>query len=150
MRPKPLRPAPDVGDILWCRFPEIESIKPAVKPRPCLVTWVSDPSGDDSSYRIRVVYGTSRLRGAAREWEFDIDPIANPVAAKQAGLSWPTRFDFSKAVVVNYDDMYFAPAPGGPRLPAATSPRLGTLHPSCFAAARRAHEAVAARGKRRR
>jgi hypothetical protein len=138
-----------VGDILWCRFPEVENIRPAAKPRPCLVTWVSDAPADNSAYRIRVVYGTSRLRGTPRATEFDIDPVANPAAGRQAGLSWPTRFNFAKAVVVNYDEMFFAPAPAGPNQPPGNSPRLGTLPPSCFAAARQAHDEVAARGKRR-
>jgi hypothetical protein len=148
-RPRPLRPAPEVGDIVWCRFPEVESIQPGHKPRPCLITWVSEAPADNSAYRIRVVYGTSRLRGAPRETEFDIDPASNSAAVRQAGLSWPTRFSFAKAVVLNYDEMYFAPAPAGPNQPPRNSPKLGTLPPSYFAAARRAHDAVTARGKRR-
>jgi hypothetical protein len=149
-RPTPFRPAPGLGDILWCRFPEVEGIKPAVKPRPCLVIWVSDPPEDDAPYRVRVVYGTSRLRGFPRETEFDIDPASNPEAGKLAGLSWPTRFDFAKAVVINYDEMFFAAAPNGPNLPPGPTPKLGTLHPSLFRAARGAHDAMVSRGKKRR
>src|SRR5690606_10272707 len=35
-------PTPEVGDIVWCRFPEHEVLKPGPKPRPAIVLSVMD------------------------------------------------------------------------------------------------------------
>jgi hypothetical protein len=100
-------------------------------------------------YRIRVVYGTSQFTGPPRGSEFDIDPIEHPAAYQAAGLTKPTRFSLEKAVVVNYDEMYFALAPNG-SLPAGPTPRLGTLHASRMSALIDANEFVKKKGARRR
>jgi len=96
-----------------------------------------------------VVYGTSSFSGAPRSTEFDIDPVVHAAAYVQAGLSKPTRFNLLKAVVVNYDDMYFGLAPNGNRSP-ETTPKLGTLHASRYRALREAHSVVVEMGQRRR
>ena len=148
--PAPFSPPPELGDILWCRFPEVEGIRPGPKPRPCIVVWVSDVPPPGNPFRIRVVYGTSSFRGAPRPTEFDIDPLVHAAAYRQAGLSEPTRFNLLKTVVVNYDDMFFTLAPNGKGLPHGPTPRLGTLHPSRYRALQDANAAVLEKGARRR
>lgn len=100
-------------------------------------------------YRVRVVYGTSQFRGQPRGAEFDIHPVEHPTAYHLAGLTKPTRFSLEKMVVVNYDDMYFAPAPNG-ALPAGPTPRLGTLHASRMNALLAANAFVQKKGGRGR
>ena len=136
--------------MLWCRFQHIESIKPRSYPRPCIVTWVSDPPADSATpYRIRIVYGTSKFTGRPRRSEFDIDPIKHPAAYEAAGLTKPTRFDLEKVVVVNYNEMYFALAPNG-SLPVGPTPRLGTLHASRMSVLIDANEFAKTKGGHRR
>lgn len=148
MRPKPFLPSPEPGDVLWCRFPEIEGVKPGPKPRPCVVLWVSDPPPDaDTPYRVRVVYGTTKIKGNTLPHEADIDPVSNPAAYKAAGLSYPTRFNFKKVVVLNYDEMFFERAPCGEKVAPLPSPRMGTLHPSMMRAFFAAYSAVGDRPK---
>lgn len=147
--PAPFYPGPEPGDILWCRFPEVEGIRPGPKPRPCIASWISDAPEAGQPFRVRVIYGTSSFRGPPRPTEFDIDPVEHPAAYLHAGLSKATRFDLAKAVVVNYDDMYFSLAPNGNRVPGPT-PRLGVLHPSRYRALQEADRAVATRGLRSR
>lgn len=144
MPPRPFLPPPEPGEVLWCRFPEVEGIKPGPKPRPCIVLWVSDPPtpGEVAAYRIRVVYGTTKIRGRALPHEADIDPNSNPAAFKAAGLSYPTRFNFKKAVVLNYDDMFFERAPQGEGIAPRPSPKIGILHPSLMRAFAAANAAV--------
>ncbi|MGH8454726.1 MAG: type II toxin-antitoxin system PemK/MazF family toxin, partial [Nevskiales bacterium] len=79
-------PAPSPGDIVWCRFPQREHIRPA-KPRPALVLSVMD---DASPVRVRVTYGTSRGTHSVAATEMLIGP-ENPEAYALSGLSWPTR-----------------------------------------------------------
>ncbi len=143
MRPRPFLPPPEPGDVLWCRFPEIEGIKPGPKPRPCVAIWVSDPPPDsDTPYRVRVVYGTTKIKGKALPHEADIDQVSNPVAYKAAGLSYSTRFNFKKVVVLNYDEMYFDRAPRGENIAPLPSPRMGSLHPSMMRAFSAAYSVV--------
>lgn len=146
----PFLPPPELGDVLWCRFPEVEGIHPGPKPRPCIVTWISDDPGPGRPYRIRVTYGTSSFKALPRPTEFDIDPVAHPAAYRQAGLSEPTRFNLLKTVVINYDDLFFALAPNGKGLPPGPTPRLGVLHPSRYRALHDCNTAVIEKGSRRR
>ncbi len=148
--PVPFTQPPELGDVLWCRFPEVEGIRPGPKPRPCIVVWVSDVPAAGAPFRLRVVYGTSSFKGLPRSTEFDIDPAQHPAAYRQAGLSERTRFNLLKAVVVNYDDMFFALAPNGKGRPAGPTPRLGSLHPSRYRALQDANAAVQEKGRRRR
>jgi len=74
------------------------------------------------------------MKGKALPHEADIDPVLNPAAYKAAGLSHPTRFNFKKVVVLNYDEMFFGHAPQGEKIPPRSSPRMGILHPSLMRA----------------
>ncbi|MDT0618423.1 hypothetical protein RM531_08035 [Salinisphaera sp. P385] len=139
--PSPWLPPPDPGDIVWCRFPELESPGPGPKPRPALVITVSDPPDDtDTPYRVRVIYATSRLRGAPPPPAFDIETATLGFAA--SGLDRTTRFDFRQAVVLNYDTLYFQARPTRPGQPKATSPVMGKLHDSLLPIVKRAHDAA--------
>ena len=53
-------PAPEPGDIVWCRFPERPRDKPGPKPRPALVLAVTQRSG---GFEVEVAYGTSQAWG---------------------------------------------------------------------------------------
>ena len=116
--------APDPGDIVWCRFPEVEGIKPGPKSRPALVLSVMD---DSRAPRVRVVYGTSQKLVPIRRGELLIRR-EDAAAFKMSGLSFPTKFSFNKIVVVPYTDVWFQRAPLTSGLTAPT-PRMGTLHP---------------------
>lgn len=126
-------PAPEPGDIVWCRFPEDKTIQPGPKPRPALILSVMD---DQHPIRVRIVYGTSQNLIPVRKGDLVIRE--KPEAAyKMAGLSYPTKFRFTKVVVLPYTKNYFDLAPLGGDLVAST-PRLGMLHPSLVSEANRA------------
>lgn len=126
-------PAPEVGDIVWCRFPEHEALKPGPKPRPAIVLSVMDNA---SPVRVRVVYGTSQKIVPMRKGQMVMRKEAR-AAFVQAGLSYTTKFDFNKVIVLPYTDLWFDLAPKGPSLVAAT-PRLGSLHASLLSDVQRA------------
>lgn len=119
-------PAPEVGDIVWCRFPEHDALKPGPKPRPAIVLSVMD---DARPIRVRVVYGTSQKITPMRKGQMVVRREARAVFA-QAGLSYTTKFDFNRVIILPYTDPWFGLAPQGSGLVAAT-PRLGSLHIPC-------------------
>jgi hypothetical protein len=118
-------PSPEVGDIVWCRFPEHEAIKPGPKPRPALVLSVMDNA---DPVRVRLVYGTSQKITPVGKGQMVIGKEQKKAFAL-SGLSYPTKFDFNKVIVVPYNDLWFDLAPKGQGLVAAT-PKLGSLHVS--------------------
>lgn len=128
-------PAPAPGDIVWCRFPQFEGIRPGPKPRPALILAVQD---DVSPIRVRIAYGTSQGTDELDAWEFRIGP-EDGAAFAASGLSLPTKFSMMKVVVLDYTDHWFAFSPGRP--PRHT-PQLGVLHPSLLPRARAAYEAT--------
>jgi hypothetical protein len=134
-------PAPEPGEIVWCRFPELESIRPGPKSRPALVLSVDDAR---RPARVRVAYGTSRGLTRISPWEFEIGPDDGE-AYTLSGLSAPTKFSLRQMVVLDYTSTWFEPAPGRPR---RATPRLGVLHPSLVRRVQAAH-AAATSGKGR-
>lgn len=91
---------------------------------------------EQNPIRVRIVYGTSQNITPASKGDLVI--AEKPEAAyKMAGLSYPTKFRFTKVVVLPYTNNYFDLAPIGGKL-VANSPRLGTLHPSLVTEAVRA------------
>jgi hypothetical protein len=135
-------PAPDPGDIVWCRFPEMESIRPGPKPRPGLVVSVDDSM---SPVRVRVAYGTTQHLDRLGKGDFVITE-QDGAAYRATGLAHPTKFQFRKLVVLDYTDLWFAPAPGRPSKP---TPKLGFLAAALMKRAAAAfHEAtITDRGK---
>ena len=114
-------PPPSPGDIVWCRFPDRADIRPARKPRPALVISVMD---DVAPVRVRIAYGTSQRTNEIYPAEVLIEP-RNAAAYALSGLSTATKFCFTNVVILPYNNMWFALAPGIPPKP---TPRLGTLH----------------------
>jgi hypothetical protein len=83
-------PAPAVGDIVWCRFPELPSLRPGPKPRPALVIGVETRS---DGVNVRVAYGTSQRVDQLPAGEFSITRNFRPQAFLLAGLAEDTKFN---------------------------------------------------------
>lgn len=126
-------PAPSAGDIVWCRFPEVESIQPGPKPRPALVLSVMDAE-PEKPIRVRVMYGTTQATDRVGRGEFRIRK-EQTAAFKASGLAYTTKFSCSKVVVLAYTATYFELAPKGGGLQ-GSSPVLGTLHATLMGAVR--------------
>lgn len=137
--PTAFEPLPAPGDIVYCRFPEIEG-NPGPKPRPALV--VAIVQFDNGVRGVRVAYGTSQKVDELRSGEFSITP-ADHTAYQLSGLSFPTKFDMRQTQDLPYDENWFR-VPQAPRY--GHTPKLGSLHASLYMRAKAAHEAAA--GKR--
>lgn len=125
-------PSPEPGDIVWCRFPRFEDIRPGPKTRPALVLAVEDRQ---TPVRVRVAYGTSRRVQEVTPWEFAITPDDGE-PYRMAGLSQTTKFSMRSVVVLDYTSLWFARAPG---LPTRATPKMGVLHPILVKRAQEAH-----------
>jgi len=128
-------PPPSPGDIVWCRFPQREIPGPGVKARPALVTAVGEASGRPTAF---VAYGTSRKVDRLFAGEFLIASTERP-AFEAAGLRSPTKFDLTRIFELDYNETWFAVAPGTPY---GQIPKLGILHPSLVRRANAAHDAA--------
>lgn len=128
-------PLPVPGDIVYCRFPE-EVGKPGPKPRPGLVTGLGQFS--DGTPGVVVAYGTSQRVDELYAGEFAIVP-ADGEPFRVAGLSFPTKFDLRKRVMLPYTDAWFR-VPPKPLF--GQTPKMGTLHASLMKRAIAAFEAV--------
>lgn len=131
-------PAPRAGDIVWCRFPQDRLPKPGPKPRPALVLSVGEERGHPI---VEVAYGTSQKVDSLYAGEFAIAP-SDPTAYEAAGLSYATKFNLAVTFELDFNDTWFAVAPGAPH---GQTPRLGVLHPSLM---RRVQAAAGAVKKR--
>lgn len=116
-------PAPNAGDIVWCRFPENKLPRPGPKPRPALVLGVGEYQGHTV---VEVAYGTSRKTATLYAGEFVIAP-SDKAAYEASGLSYATKFNLAATFELDFNDTWFAVAPGAPH---GQTPRLGVLHPS--------------------
>lgn len=128
--------APDVGDIVWCHFPELPDSAPGPKPRPALVVQVTIK---DDGAAVAAVYGTSQRLDRLVAGEFAIRLAQHPAAFVLAGLSFDTKFNFKAVVVLPWTDAYFKVPP---KARYGQNPKLGTLHPSMMLAARAAYGAA--------
>lgn len=115
-------PAPEPGDIVWCRFPERPRDKPGPKPRPALVLEVTLRS---DGIEVQVAYGTSQRLGRLHAGEFAIRKSENAAAYTLAGLSYDTKFDLGKTLSLPWDSRFFA-VPSDPGH--GQIPKLGSLH----------------------
>jgi len=116
-------PAPRVGDIVWCRFPQDKLPKPGPKARPALVLTVGEYQGHPI---VEVAYGTSQKVDSLYAGEFAIAP-SDQAAYEAAGLSYATKFNLAVTFELDFNDTWFAVAPGAPH---GQTPKLGVLHPS--------------------
>lgn len=128
-------PLPQIGDIVWCVFPEIIGT-PGPKPRPALVAAVST-----DGHAVEVVYGTSKKTDKIYPTEFVMDPADQ--GFKYGGLSLRTKFDIAHRVKLSFDDQWFGVAPGP--VISIPAPKLGVLHPSYIPALQRAAKEAARR-----
>ena len=147
-------PEPTAGDIVWCHFPATlaapagssrTALKPAQKswlrpkPRPGLILLTKE---DDLGHRfVSVAYGTSQKTARLFRGEFLLSKFKHPAAYAAVGLSYDTKFDLGKALLLPFNDDYFAVPPHAPH---GQIPKLGTLHPSMVRIAAVAY--AAARG----
>ena len=116
-------PAPEPGDIVWCRFPERPRDKPGPKPRPALVLEVTQRA---DGMEVKVAYGTSKKLGRLLAGEFVIRKSDNAAAYALAGLSYDTKFNLMETLSLPWDSQFFAISPN-PRH--GQIPKLGSLHP---------------------
>ena len=137
MDQRQFEPLPALGDIVYCRFPEVKNV-PASKPRPALVMAIME--FDDGSPGVRVAYGTSKKTTELRAGEFAITP-ADGTAYTHSGLSYPTKFDLRSHEDLPYTDAWFLVPHGQPF---GQSPKLGVLHPSLVRRAQAAFNAISA------
>jgi hypothetical protein len=115
-------PPPEVGDILWCHFPDSINT-PQIKPRPALVISVYEGEYNDE-FSVDVAYGTSQRLDSIYRGEFAIYQSKNKVAYEQAGLSYDTKFDLKQIVLIEYSTQWFSVPPKS----IFQSPKLGSLH----------------------
>ncbi|MEO7150105.1 MAG: hypothetical protein ABIX46_00100 [Burkholderiaceae bacterium] len=132
-------PAPTVGDLVWCWFPQAPHPSPGPKARPALVVGVETR---DDGVVVKVVYGTSQRLDRMKVGEFSIVKSREPVAFALSGLAYDTKFDFKIMVDLPWSDEFFKEAP---RPAHGRTPKLGTLHPALLRAARAAYEAAEGR-----
>lgn len=128
-------PRPTPGDIVWCKFPEHASLKPAPKSRPALVLQVGESAG---ATWVQVAYGTSQKVDLLYAGEFAIIP-SDRDAYSVSGLSYPTKFNLASTFELPFNQDWFDVPPGAPQ---GQIPKLGVLHPGLMRRARAAMEAV--------
>lgn len=131
-------PPPSPGDIVWCHFPFLPATDPGPKPRPALVVGVRV---QEDGVAVNVAYGTTQRTKALRSGEFLIAKDQHPVAFKQAGLAFDTKFDLNKVISLPWSERYFkAPPTISPAY--GQTPKLGSLHASMSKALLAAHAAT--------
>lgn len=128
-------PEPMAGEIVWCHFPD--NIRPKPKARPALVLMTKQ--AEDACIFVNVVYGTSQKTQRLYKGEFLISQAQNPIAYRDAGLSFDTKFNFSNALELPFNTNYFSVPPHAPY---GQIPKMGTLHPSMVRVAGAAYAAV--------
>jgi hypothetical protein len=87
---------------------------------------------------VAVAYGTSQKIDRLYPGEFVIAP-SDREAYDAAGLSHSTKFNLGRTFELDYNDVWFAVAPGAPH---GQTPKLGLLHPSLVKRARAAFNAA--------
>ena len=128
-------PLPALGEIVYCRFPEIIG-KPGPKPRPALVIGIAELA--DKTKAAVVAYGTSQGANSLHSGEFLISPTDGE-GYRVAGLSFPTKFDLRHTATLPYTDEWFRVPP----IPSyGQTPKLGILHPSLMRRAQAAFTAA--------
>lgn len=131
-------PPPSPGDIVWCHFPFLPETEPGPKPRPALVVGVRE---QEDGVAVKVAYGTTQRTTALRAGEFLVSKDKHPVAFKQAGLSFDTKFDLNKMIELPWSERYFK-APTTLHQAYGQTPKLGSLHASMSRALNAAYGAT--------
>ena len=120
---------------MWCHFPQSPLLQPGPKPRPALIVRVIERN---PHYRVFVAYGTSQKTASLRSGEFLIRKDGS-TAFKLSGLSFDTKFSFSKTVELDYSSQWFKVPP---LAPCGQLPKIGVLHAAYARAAYAAYQAV--------
>jgi hypothetical protein len=135
-------PEPQAGVIVWCRFPDTAALRPGPKPRSALVLTVFDDEAPQ--FRVLAAYGTSQKVDRLYAGEFRIT-LQDGAAFQLARLSFPTKFNLSKAVELPYNTHWFDVPPAAPF---GRTPQLGVLHANLMRRATAAWQAAHASLKR--
>lgn len=131
-------PKPEAGDIVWCHFPHLPNLDPGPKPRPALVVRVREHESLPRAYRAFVAYGTSQKTTTLHKGEFLLQKDQTS-AFQLSGLSFDTKFSFSKAVELDFSSNWFKPSPAQENTP---TPKIGVLHSVYAKAAYAAYLAI--------
>lgn len=131
-------PPPSPGDVVWCHFPFLPLTEPGPKPRPALVVGVRT---FEDGVAIQVAYGTTQRTTSLRSGEFLISKDRHPVAFKQAGLAFDTKFDLNKVTELPWSERNFK-VPPTPNPAFGQTPKMGSLHASMIRALSAAHGAT--------
>ena len=129
---------PSPGDVVWCHFPFLPATEPGPKPRPALAVAVLVL---DDGVVVKVAYGTSQRTSSLRAGEFLISKDKHPVAFKQAGLAFDTKFDLNRVIELPWSERYFK-VPSTIHLAHGQTPKMGSLHASMGKALFAAHSAA--------
>jgi len=78
---------------------------------------------------VKVAYGTTQRTTTLRSGEFLIAKAMHPVAFKQAGLAFDTKFDLNKVLDLPWSEQFFKVPPSLNQAYGQT-PKLGSLHAS--------------------
>ena len=109
---------------MWCHFPHLPNLEPGPKPRPALVVSVRAHETVPPAHRAFVAYGTSQKTMALYKDEFLLQK--NQSAAFQlSGLSFDTKFSFSKTVELDFSSDWFSVSPAQKN---TQTPKIGVLH----------------------
>jgi len=128
-------PEPYAGDLVWCHFPDY--IQPKPKARPALI--LVSKKVKDGHFFVNVAYGTSQKTQRLYKGEFLISQSQNPIAYREAGLSYDTKFNLGNTLELPFNSEYFS-------VPLHATygqiPKMGVLHPSMVRIAAAAYTAV--------
>ena len=113
---------PDLGDIVWCRFPQRPRDIPGPKPRPALVISIAEHA---DGITVGVAYGTSQKTDRLVAGEFAIRKAGDKAAYAMAGLSYDTKFDLRNILELPWNDSFFIVPPDPHH---GKTPKLGSLH----------------------
>ncbi|MFJ5356486.1 hypothetical protein [Pectobacterium sp. CHL-2024] len=132
---------PFLGDIVWCFFPEtMGNLTP--KPRPAIVTGISK-----SNHEILVAFGTSKKTDKLYPGEFLIARADGEELFAMSGLSYDTKFDLSRTMILPFTTEFFSKAPKKNNVP---FPKLGSVHITYHAAFEKAkHYAAIKKAKKK-
>ena len=120
------KPLPQLGDILWCKFPHSENLgDPGPYPRPGIVLNVFT-----ALHAVLITYGTSKV-GRIYDGEFIIDEQLDT-----AGLDVPTKFDLNRLQKLPFNDVWFDASPGVKIK--APLPKMGVIPPAFMSVMRSA------------
>ncbi|EAM2857200.1 hypothetical protein RJK59_004285 [Salmonella enterica] len=111
------KPLPELGDILWCKFPHSEDLgNPGPYPRPGLVLNVFT-----DIHAVLITYGTSQI-GKVYDGEFVVDAQLDT-----SGLDIPTKFDLNRLQKLPFNDVWFETSSGVTvKIPL---PKMGVIPP---------------------